>query len=68
MQQLEGKNLEETVKEKWLQLRDWLKPDPDDSTLVTVIKSFFKAIAVLILIALSPIILVILTFVFVAAF
>lgn len=48
------------------QLKEWLKPNPADSTAVTILKLIYKSIAVLVLIALSPVILVVLLFVFIA--
>lgn len=52
----------------WLEkIREWMKPNPADNMLVQAIKFFFKCIALLVLIALSPAILVVLIFVFLAA-
>jgi hypothetical protein len=50
-----------------LQLRDWVQPDPGDPPLLRVLKLFYKSIAILLLIAFSPVILVVLAFVFFAA-
>lgn len=45
-------------------LLDWVKPDPADSTITQLVKTFFKSIVVLILVATSPIALIVLTFIF----
>lgn len=66
MEKLEGESFSEMLSNRWKQLREWLKPDPSDSLLVQSLKMIYKAIAVLILIALSPVILIILAFVFFA--
>jgi hypothetical protein len=55
------------LKEKLLQLREWIRPDPNDSHLLKVVKLFYKSIALLVLLAFSPVLLVILLFVFFAA-
>jgi hypothetical protein len=68
MQQLEGDGLKESVKKKWAELLEWLKPNPRDSGLVIGLKMIYKAIAVLALLAVSPILLVVLLFIFFAAF
>ena len=47
--------------------REWLKPDPTDKLAIQIVKSFFKGIVMLIMLALSPVILVVLIFVFFAA-
>ena len=66
MQELEGEGLKEMITNCLQQLREWLKPDPADNLLVTSLKMVYKAFAVLLLIAFSPVILIILVFVFVA--
>jgi hypothetical protein len=50
------------------QFKNWLKPVPEDSNGITFLKSIYKAIAVLVLIAFSPVILIILLVTFFAAF
>ena len=67
MQELEGESIGEILVKRLNQLKEWLKPDAEDSTLVTSLKMIYKAVAVLILIAFSPVILIILLFVFFAA-
>ena len=68
MQQLEGDSMKEMVRKKWAELIEWLKPNPRDSRLVIGLKMIYKAIAVLALIAVSPILVVVLLFIFFAAF
>ena len=61
MQQLEGEGLKEMVINRFKQLQEWLKPNPADNTLVIGLKMIYKVLAVLVLIAVSPILLVVLT-------
>lgn len=68
MEELEGETPGEMVRSKFEQLKQWLKPNPADSTLITSLKMIYKVFAVLLLIAFSPVILVVLGFVFFAAF
>ncbi len=68
MQQLEGEGLKEMVINRFKQLQEWLKPNPADNTLVIGLKMIYKVLAVLVLIAVSPILLVVLAFIFFAAF
>lgn len=53
------------VKERALTLWLWFKPNPDDSTKMQVLKTILKLPALLLVILLSPIALLILTFIFV---
>jgi hypothetical protein len=53
---------------RFKQLQEWLKPNPADNTLVIGLKMIYKVLAVLGLIAVSPILLVVLAFIFFAAF
>lgn len=46
---------------------EWMKPEPADPLAMQIVKSFFKGIVMLVLVALSPAIIVILAFVFLAA-
>ena len=64
----EDKGFIEMIQYKVRQLGEWVKPDPADKPLVRVLKLFYKSIVVLVLIALSPVLLVIMLFVFFAAF
>ncbi len=68
MQQLEGEGLKEMVINRFKQLQEWLKPNPADNTLVIGLKMIYKVLAVLVLIAVSPILLVVLAFIFFDAF
>jgi hypothetical protein len=53
---------------RWLiKIREWMKPDPADHLLLQIAKMLFKCIALLVLIAFSPVIIVVLLFVFLAA-
>lgn len=67
MQELEGGSIREMLVKRLNQLKEWLEPDAEASTIVTSLKMIYKAFAVLILIAFSPVILIILLFVFLAA-
>jgi hypothetical protein len=53
---------------RWIaKIGEWMKPDPSDHRLLQVVKFIYKCIALLILIAFSPVIMVVLIFVFLAA-
>lgn len=52
------------VNDLFSSLLDWLQPNPNDTLLLKIIKTFFKSIAALILILLSPIILIIVFLIF----
>ncbi len=67
MAELEGEGIKEMIINRLKLLKEWVKPNPNDTLLVQSLKMIYKAIAVLILIAFSPVILVILVFVFFAA-
>jgi hypothetical protein len=67
MQELEGETIRELVLGRLKRLKEWLKPNPADTTLIKSLKMIYKAAAVLVLIAFSPVILIILLFVFFAA-
>jgi hypothetical protein len=58
----------EYLNEQLNQLKEWLRPVPDDPIYLKIIKGFLKALVVLLLTALSPVILVILIISFLAAF
>ena len=68
MEQKKNKGLLNFLKDKLAALQDWMKPDPADHPLLQVVKLLFKSLAVLILIAFSPAIIVILILAFFAAF
>lgn len=65
---IEGTGFADIIKKRLEALREWLKPNPSDALPVTLIKSFFKGIALLVLVAFSPVIMVVLLLVFFAAF
>lgn len=67
MEQLEGESIKEMIANRANRFKEWLKPNPADTKLLQGLKMIYKAIAVLVLIALSPVILVVLLFVFFAA-
>lgn len=67
MQKLEGEGIRELLIKQINKFKEWLKPNPSDSTLVISLKMIYKVIAVLVLIVFSPVILIILLFVFFAA-
>lgn len=56
------------LSEQLKQLKEWLSPVPEDPLYLKIIKGFLKALVVLLLTALSPVILVILIISFLAAF
>jgi hypothetical protein len=67
MEELQGESIKEMFVGKFKQLKKWLKPNPNDSIVIISLKMIYKIIAVLLLIAFSPVIIVILVFVFFAA-
>ena len=62
----EEKGFRTYIKERLIQIREWIRPDPNDSPLLRVVKLFFKSLVLLVLLALSPALLVIMLFVFFA--
>ena len=66
MEKLEGESKREMIANWVKRLKEWLKPNPADSMLLNGVKLIYKSIAVLVLVALSPVILVVLLFVFFA--
>ena len=60
--------LQKYIAQKVAQLQEWLKADPTDSLALRIVKGIYKSLAVLVLTALSPVILVILVVTFLAAF
>lgn len=54
------------IRKKIMALREWVKPDPADPLYLTILKSIYKGIALLILIALSPVIFILLVIIFFA--
>jgi hypothetical protein len=55
------------LEEQVTHLRHWLRPVPEDPLYLKIIKGFFKGIVLLLITALSPVIVVILTITFLAA-
>lgn len=55
------------IKDNLNRYKEWIKPDPDDPVVLTVIKTIFKALTALFFVAFSPIVLLILIFAFLAA-
>ena len=68
MQELEGETIMELVRRKMQELKMWLKPNPADSLMIVSLKMIYKALAVVALIAVSPVILLALLLAFLAAF
>lgn len=60
--------LKDYLGEQLTELREWLRPEADDPLLLKIIKGILKAVVLLILTALSPVILLILIIAFLAAF
>lgn len=56
----------DAIKKRITNLREWVKPNPADPLYLTVFKTIYKGIALLVLIALSPVILIILVIIFFA--
>jgi hypothetical protein len=67
MEQLEGKGMKETIVNYFKRFREWLKPNGSDTLLVKSLKMVYKVLVVLVLVALSPVLLIILIFAFFAA-
>ena len=66
MEQLKGEGFKELITNKLKQFKEWLKPNPADSLLIQLLKMIYKAAAVLVLIVFSPVILLVMLFVFFA--
>jgi hypothetical protein len=67
IEDLEGESFGGLIRKYFNTIKEWVKPDPADPLWKTLLKSIYKLIAVLVLIALSPVLLVVLLFVFFAA-
>ena len=63
-----SQGLQEYIGKQINALREWIRPVPEDPLYLKIIKGFFKGIVVILLTALSPVILLILTVTFFAAF
>jgi hypothetical protein len=66
MEQLKGEGFKELILNKLKQFKEWLKPNPADSLFIQSLKMIYKAVAVLVLIIFSPVILLVMLFVFFA--
>ena len=62
-----SKELMDGLKKKWESFLQWLKPDPDDAIALQIIKTILKIPVLIIVLALSPVALVVLIFAFVVA-
>lgn len=67
MEHLKGEGIKEMIINRFKRLMEWLKPNPADSLAIQSLKMIYKALAVLVLIAFSPVILILLLFAFFAA-
>lgn len=67
MEHLKGEGIKEMIINRFKRLMEWLKPNPADTLLIQSLKMIYKALAVLVLIAFSPVILILLLFAFFAA-
>ncbi len=67
IEDLEGESFGEIIKRYFNTIKEWVKPDPADPVWKIILKSIYKLIAVLVLVALSPVLLVVLLFVFFVA-
>ncbi|HKK77843.1 MAG TPA: hypothetical protein VJ953_22385 [Saprospiraceae bacterium] len=61
-------DLKDYLADQWTALREWLRPVADDPLWLKIIKGILKAVALLFLTAMSPIILIVLIITFLAAF
>ncbi|MEM8970219.1 MAG: hypothetical protein AAGE93_27640 [Bacteroidota bacterium] len=68
MNQSFATELRKYVIQQFTQLKEWLRPNPADSVAVKIFKGVYKSLAVLVLTALSPVIIVVLIIAFLAAF
>lgn len=68
MDQSFNEGLREYIVQQVRALREWVRPRPEDPIFLKIVKGFFKGLVVLVLTALSPVILLILTVTFFAAF
>lgn len=67
MEEQEKKGVGNFIKTWINKIRKWMQPDPADHPLLQLVKFTFKCFALLLLIAFSPVILVVLLFVFLVA-
>lgn len=64
---IEGTGFADMIKKQLTTLKHWVKPKPADPWYITFVKMLYKGIALLLLVALSPVILLVLILVFFAA-
>ncbi len=67
MEPLQGEGFKMMVLNRFKRLNEWLKPNPTDTFLIQSLKMIYKVLAVLALIVFSPVIIILLLFVFFAA-
>ena len=63
-----SKEITNWLKNNWEQYKIWMKPDPNDPAVLSVIKTLFKGLTAIVLVALSPVVILLLILAFVAAF
>jgi hypothetical protein len=67
MEEMEDGGIKETILKYFQRFKEWLKPNKEDSLIVQSLKMIYKVLAVVLLLVFSPVIIVILIFVFFAA-
>ena len=67
MKQLEGEGIRAMLMSRLKRFMEWLRPNASDSLFIQSLKMIYKAFAVLLLIAFSPVIILLLIFIFFAA-
>jgi hypothetical protein len=67
MEQEDKRGLVNYIKQWINRIKTWMKPDPADNPLLQLVKFTLKCFVLLLLIAFSPVILVVLLFVFLIA-
>jgi lipopolysaccharide/colanic/teichoic acid biosynthesis glycosyltransferase len=67
MEEQKDETIKETILKYLERFKEWLKPNKEDSLLVQSLKMIYKVLAVLLLLVFSPVIIVVLIFVFFAA-
>lgn len=56
------------LRENFRKYKEWVRPEPNDPLFLSVVKTFFKGLTAILLLALSPVVILLLTVAFVAAF
>ncbi|MGV3657319.1 MAG: hypothetical protein ACO1NX_05175 [Chitinophagaceae bacterium] len=62
----EEEGFRHSIKKRIIAILEWVKPEPGDPLWLTILKSIYKGIAVLVLVALSPVIFLLLLIIFFA--